>query len=338
MLCYFLFFIFFFLTFFSEIQLEGIREDLGLSQVSAFAPGTRLNLWSQWKAFIMFCLYFNFDWLPASQQVIALFAQFLSRSLRSIASVRNYISGVKLLHVLLDQPCRVFDDVKLSLAIRGMIRNKAHITRQALPITIDILCKIYSYLDMSMPNHVVFWSLFTMAFFTMARKSNLVVTSLKPPFKCIRRQDVLWGNDCLIVTFRWSKTNQYGNRVHSVPLVSMRGSPLCPVQAYRNMCSIFQVKPDAPAFCMIKSKGVLPVTYYDLQCFLREILHVLGYNSHLYSSHSFRRGAASLAFKSGVPARLIQAWGDWSSDAYKEYIHLDVSDKVSAIKLMYAKC
>lgn len=38
-----------------------------------------------------------------------------------------------------------------------------------------------------------------------------------------------------------------------------------------------------------------------------------------YTGHSFRRGGATYAFRSGVPGELIQVMGDWKSDAYKRY-------------------
>ena len=282
----------------------------------------------------MFCLYFNFNWIPASEFVVALFAQFLSRSFHSFDSIQNYISGIKLLHIMLNQNCLAFDNMNLKLALRGMKRTIGHVSKQALPITVDMLIQMYSLLDMSEVNHVVFWSIFTFAFFTMSRKSNLVITNCKQPTKCIRRRDVLMGNNMLLVLFTWSKTNQYGGRVHQVPLVRIKGSPLCPVLAYQRMCRILPLKSDAPAFCIVKRGAIKPVLYYDLHCFLRLLLDKLGYDSSLYSSHSFRRGAATFAFVKGVRPSLIQAIGDWSSDAYKNYVHLDLQDKFAAINVM----
>ena len=51
------------------------------------------------------------------------------------------------------------------------------------------------------------------------------------PKKQLCRSDVVVGNNGLLVTIRWSKTNQFGGRAHVVPLVAIPGSPLCPVGA-----------------------------------------------------------------------------------------------------------
>jgi hypothetical protein len=41
-----------------------------------------------------------------------------------------------------------------------------------------------------------------------------------------------------------------------------------------------------------------------------------------YSGHSFRRGGATLAHRLGIDPLLIKRMGDWSSDAYMDYIDL----------------
>ena len=47
-----------------------------------------------------------------------------------------------------------------------------------------------------------------------------------------------------------------------------------------------------------------------------------------FSSHSFRRGGTSYAFKAGVPADLIQLHEDWRSDAYMKYLVLTLHNKI----------
>ncbi len=46
------------------------------------------------------------------------------------------------------------------------------------------------------------------------------------------------------------------------------------------------------------------------------------------SSYSYRHGAVTFAFQSGVPAKFIQAQGDWTSDAYTKYLPFSLDDKV----------
>ena len=39
-----------------------------------------------------------------------------------------------------------------------------------------------------------------------------------------------------------------------------------------------------------------------------------------FSSHSFRNGAATSTARAGIPDHLIQVFGHWKSNAYKQHI------------------
>ncbi len=81
-------------------HLQSLCSDLEKSRGAAFAGGTKANLWCQWKAFVMFCIYFNFEWFPTNLNTETLHVQMLSRSLKSLDKVKNYVTVVKLMHVL----------------------------------------------------------------------------------------------------------------------------------------------------------------------------------------------------------------------------------------------
>ena len=104
---------------------------------------------------------------------------------------------------------------------------------------------------------IVHWCLFVFAFFLFARKSNLVPTTfadLKKP-KFLLRRDVTRIGDILLVTMKWSKTNQFGARVLQIPFIKIPHSPLCPVSAYKNMCSRVSAFEADPLFTLLN--GVL---------------------------------------------------------------------------------
>ena len=79
---------------------------------------------------------------------------------------------------------------------------------------------------------------------------------------------------------------------------------------------------DDPAFILKKGNSVRPYTYKDWLLKLRSIIKKTGHNSMHYATHSFRRGGASFAFRSGVSPYLVKLMGDWQSDAYRRYIHV----------------
>ena len=61
---------------------------------------------------------------------------------------------------------------------------------------------------------------------------------------------------------------------------------------------------------------------------LYRVLTAAGYDAQAFSSHSFRRGGATWAFKAQVSGELIQLTGDWAADANKCYIEYEFDGKL----------
>jgi len=191
---------------------------------------------------------------------------------------------------------------------------------------------MYDLLDLSDETQLVVWALFLTAFFSMARKSNLVPTpGLHTPDHFIRRSDIDLYSTSAVLTFRTSKTNQFASRIHSVPLFKTQDSKLCPVTALQNMIARIPAPPDSPAFLLPNRK---PVTYHMLNSNLKFLIKLIGLDPKDYSSHSFRRGGATLAFQANVEPELIKFHGDWKSDAYLVYLEYNFTQKLSVSKRM----
>lgn len=211
---------------------------------------------------------------------------------------------------------------------------------RALPITPQILKDVFIYLDVSKPIDATFWCLFLFMFFLMARKSNMVPGSYADfdPDKQLLRHDIKVFENMLVVQIKWSKTNQFGSRLLKVPLAAIPQSRLCPVWAFKHMISLTPGAGREPAFCIKQRKGSLqPLLYSQLQERLKYLIFKTGRDPSLYSSHSFRRGGCTWAFKAGVPTGLIQHHGDWLSECYKRYLAFDFHEKLSVSGRMAAK-
>ena len=131
-----------------------------------------------------------------------LVSQFLSHSFKSDSSIRNYISGVKALHTLLALPFPATGS-ELRLVLGGIQRLKSRPPRQASLITLSLLKDIFSLLDLTQPTDSVFGCLFLMAFYILARKSNLMASSIAGrhrPNKQILCSDVQLSSAGLLVT------------------------------------------------------------------------------------------------------------------------------------------
>ena len=122
----------------------------------------------------MFCIYFEFVPITTSVQILTLYAQFLSMGFKSVDSIRNYISAIKLLHLYLDLEYPKFESFHFKLVLEGLSRLNPPCPTQAQPITPYMLCDMFKHLNMSSPIDATVWCLFLHAFFLMLRKSNLV--------------------------------------------------------------------------------------------------------------------------------------------------------------------
>ena len=307
---------------------------------AAFAEGTSKNLRVQWRAYFLFCEFYGLKPIPTTTETLCLYGQFLGRSFRSVESVKNYISGIKSLHYILDIKFPLENKVQLELMLKGMARKSSHMPNRALPITPQILNDMLKFLNLGNAEDATFWCCILFMFFLMARKSNMVPVSVSDfdPDKQLLRQDIVIFKGVLVVLIKWSKTNQFGSRLLKVPLVTIPGSALCPVKAYKNMAKLMPASSHQPAFLINNGNGrTKPLIYGQLQEKIKGLISKSGRDSSLYSTHSLRRGGCSWAFKAGVPTNLIQHHGDWLSDCYKNYLTFDFQEKLSVSERMACK-
>ena len=310
-------------------DLAVLKGELTSSRRQAYAEGTRQGHYRQWKSFIKFCLHYGLQWLPLESEVISLYAQFIARSVKSPDTVKNYISSVKVMYIILNQPVQGFSSFELRLALKGIARSKRHRVKQAAPITPQLLAQFTQHLDLQHPVDATYWSLFLTAFFAMARKSNLVPESAAKydPKKQLCRDRVLVGQQCLLLIWDWAKNIQQGERMHKVPLLPISGSLLCPVSSYKQMCKLVPAEGTDPAFCVTHKGKRVPITYRQFNAKLKQLVGKCGLEPSKFSSHSFRRGGATCAFRARVPETLIQLQGDWASNCYKNYLRMGLQEK-----------
>lgn len=297
---------------FAEVQLQGLQSDLRASQRAAYAQGTTANLRTQCRSFLLFCIYFSLVPFPAHCNTICLYVQFLARSFKSVSAIKNYVAGVKFLHLILDLPFVALSNFQLKLVIRGLTRLKCYTPKQALPITPFILQKMHPHLHCSNPLHAALWCCFLLSFYLFARKSNMVPPSHKKfnKNKQLQRQDIKVCSAGLLVRIKWSKTLQAAERVLYIPVCAIPGSFMCPVAAYHNMCRLVRAPPSAPAFLVPHQKGLVSLTHASFTSHLKRLLGLAGVAPAAYSGHSFRRGGGVLGLQGGsVGGAHPAAWG-----------------------------
>ena len=176
------------------------------------------------------------------------------------------------------------------------------------------MLKVYGSLDTSNPKEFCFWTACLVAFYGMFRKASLFPRR-KGCNKLITLADChvfVWG---LAVYTRCSKTIQFQERQVYVSL---------PWNSNKKLCAARHI---------IKCVSMIPKTSPDT--FILDV-NKIRLPPGSYSGHSFRRGGASLALKSGISPEMIKAQGDWESLAYMDY--LDISDCKDRAYYMQQMC
>lgn len=312
---------------------------VGLSsaiQAHAYAPGTVRNLHSQWKAYLAFCTTFNLVAIPATARTISTYAAYLSCKTSSYQSILNHLNALRLFHLFSGVPCDALTSFDVTLTKKGLKRLMGAAPQQKYPITIAILRDIRGILDLEQPSQAALWCLFLVAFFSFLRRSNLTVSSLSAfsPAKHLTREDLKLTAAGAILRIKWSKTLQYQERTLFVPIPSIPVSDLCPIQAISHYLQRVPATPAAPFFCLANKSGLHPITHRSFSASLKRLLTCTGHDATKYSPHSFRRGGATFAYQAGVPERLIQRHGDWSSDAYRRYLVLPLTTRTLVADIM----
>ena len=267
---------------------EELEADLANTQKHAYAKGTLRNLLCQWRSFSRFCRKYHIKEWPIDDHVLALYAQYLGYTFHSPKSIRNYLSGIRTLHVLLKQKPPNLKSVEVRLTLRGLERLLKHEPKQAQPLTPEILLDMLPYLDLTKRADLSFWGVLIVGFFAMLRKSNLVPDSKNSfdPVKHLTGSHVVFQNDVALLKLKWAKNIQFRQKVLEIPLFSITNSALCPVTVLRALVNL-QGGGRNPLF----GRGKNPTLTYQLfHKKLRNILNKAGYQGNAFSSHSLRRG------------------------------------------------
>ena len=147
--------------------------------------------------------------------------------------------------------------------------------QQKLPINIDILRGLRQQLNLTYSVACSFWAICLVAFLGMFRKSHLLVTGASSfnSAQQFTKSDFTffpWG---ALVRVRWSKTIQFRERVISIPISWVPGSPFCPVTAVtKAFCFTPDSSDTSQAFQWIEKKIIV----HALLMLLIKLVSVIG--------------------------------------------------------------
>ena len=286
-----------------------------------FAESTKRTYQNYLKSYRRFCELIHIPLVPLSDVNLARYVAYLSGRLQ-YNSIANYLSIVRLLHAEagLVSP---LDTHYTNTVLTGAKRVLGCKVSSKLPITPKILLYIFELISLHDSKQLCFWAACLVAFFSFLRKSNLFPRSAVhfDANHQISREHVIFNPTGVCLNVLKTKTIQFSERTLKIPLPRIPDSPMCPAKAIMlNFKQVPAVSSPSPLFLYLSENGAQVLTYPKFISLLKHFLQRLGYNSSLYSGHSFRRGGATFALECGIPADFIQSQGDWKSNAYKNYL------------------
>lgn len=303
------------------LQAE-LEQELAHFRGLTFAENTQRTYRVHMSAYLEFCNKMGIPPVPVTEREVALYATYLARRLKP-ASVRQYINIIRIMHLECGYKHPFEQSWLVKTTIKGIEREKGCEVRRKAPITPQMLLSMKDKLNLTSQRDAIFWAACLTMFFGLLRKSNLFDDNpIATPSgrKQLTRDCFLIDQQqqCMTVLVKWSKNNQFKERIHKITLPVLADHPLCPITAIVNSFRLIGPRPpDALAF---------PTSS---QCFGNRLRQLTGDRSDI-SSHSFRRGGATWALSCGVPGELIKVMGDWSSTVYLKYV-----DQIPQLTLDY---
>ena len=293
----------------------------------ALAPSTHRAYNSAKKRYTNFCSQAELSPLPAGEDKLCLYVSHLARSGLRHQTIKCYLSAVRHLQIehgrgdpfLASMP-------KLEQVVKGIKGHQAKQgsqgSRTRLPVTPEVLKKIRSALSQQPSdfNNIMIWAACCLCYFVFLRSGEICVP-LRNEYDAgahLSHGDVAVDSQSkptlLAVKIKASKTDPFRKGVRI--FIGRTDCDLCPLAA---VLAYLAVRGDAegPLFRFANSNPL------SRDAFVREVrraLSVAGVNADLYSGHSFRIGAATVAAAAGIEDSTIMTLDRWNSSAYLRYI------------------
>jgi hypothetical protein len=303
----------------------------------ALAKGTWKNYNTAEGLLKKCCREKEIEWeMPVSEGTIVSFILWLAfeRGVSS-ATISNYLSGIRNLHIVRGVECPEIRSEKVELLLRGKKNLEQAVKREAgvgsrRPVTPDILRLLKARISESSSRLVdkrLLWAVCSSMFFGAFRGHEILCKQegkFDPVFTllledvCVRAA-AGGGGRWLEYKIKAPKEDKAG-RVTVVD-VYQSNPDLCPVRAFERWREM-----DPPAAVgqpLFRWSTGVPLTAAALNRVLKERLEgfVEG-ASKWFTTHSFRTGAASWLGQVGADDEEVKALGRWSSRAFEEYLKL----------------
>ena len=211
------------------------------------AQGTWANRVSHLSSYTAFSIYFGVQDFPVLLGVLLRFIALLGRGPYAFKSAVNIIGSLRWFSSILDSSSeKTFDAVLVSISMKGLKAQLSRPLRQKLPFTVSHLTKFYHLLDLSDVKQLACWCAMLLAFFGCFRLSNLVPISKNKfdPLKHLKRNDIKFEDNFVLIYYKWSKTNQNTSKVAWIPICAVADDRFNVIIHLKILFSVLKVPDD----------------------------------------------------------------------------------------------
>jgi len=253
-------------------------------------------------------------------------------------TLKTYVSGLAYLHRI-TKHFSWDKEVGKHPAVLMLLKNTVKMHKHNKPtqsqhLTHDMLKLIRNKLDLGQEDHLLLWTICTVAFHTMARLSELVAASANDTENVVTlesvRMEEVGGEMGASILLPRSKTHDPA--VPAVLCIDPTGNETCPLVALSRYLLMRHGKGYAEEtnilFCYRDNE---PVTRNQV---MNSVHHCLP--GEKLDARSFRSGGATHWVLQGMPDLVIQREGRWSTNAFQRYIRYTVPVR-RAIKARHKK-
>jgi len=313
------------------VDISEMVTDLWSQTRALMLDGIRLNTKRTYKSgqkdYIQFCDMFKLPMLPASQEIMMMYATHLYRRKMHISTIQTYLFAVRHLHIINDCNSPLLDTPRLQLVLKYIQRN-CEKSPDKLPITQVLLERMYNVLGSSHDEKLIS-SAMTLGFFGLLRAAEFTVpsqTSFDPnihlTFGDVSQRTLYNGAKFMSVKIKQSKTDVKcrGILVH-IGCSEHKVCAVCAMATHLEGKTLDYAKP------LFQFNNGSVLTRSLLVNHTRTYLALAGIDPERFTGHSFRVGGATSAAEAGLSEWEIKLMGRWSSDCYHRYI------KASIIKI-----
>ena len=300
-----------------------VRERLKYDRAQ-YALSTQRTRSVQVRAYLQFCEEFeeNLSPYPCGVDQVCLYMTFLARRL-CFSSIRNYVSALSI-H-LKDLDCEPVDYSchKLKKCMMGIRRIKGDGVSQAAPLLPSGLLRVFGALQRTQ-GHTAVRAAMLLSFRALLRKGHVTESEER-----LLRKDITFHPWGIMIAVRKSKTIQYKEKVHRIPVAKVRNIDLCAVHWVARHFTECPAPPGAQAFRMPRRGNSVPLSYSYYLNVLKLVCARVGLDPTVFSTHSLRRGGATFLRMCGAPIEVIKERGDWKSDAVNLYLKASLAERLT---------